>query len=381
MTPKAPPKVDPTAEIWIGENSLFIFIVFLTVFGSVVLLPTAYVRWRHRRLMEPECFFIVLGYAFFLANELVLLSLQPMVYRLSYVALGQMPYYKEIKFERHDVVILANVSTYIFYAMLWCIKISLLLFFRQFMRALPEQLRWWNMALLYTILTFIFGFVVTLLSCGGPRKLQQISPKYCQSHSDSITRNLSLFGWFAADITTDLLIMILPLRLVVGMRISRAQKIRAGALFSVGMLCMITAVIRLVQIGSKTGITNPNVQWLALWGTVEATTAIIVGCLPTYRLLFKASPGNTRANYSLKVPCDNSASSSDPSSGSSNRGGRDNSYIQFSTFGSPHGSRHLSRADKITASLEELTPHGRATGPPATPIGQDRPESAISIPC
>lgn len=37
---------------------------------------------------------------------------------------------------------------------------------------------------------------------------------------------------------------------------------------------MITAIIRLVQIGSKTGITNPNVQWLSLWGTVEATTGM-----------------------------------------------------------------------------------------------------------
>ncbi|KAF3492102.1 uncharacterized protein GIQ15_01619 [Arthroderma uncinatum] len=365
MTANTPPKVDPTAEIWIGEKSLFIFIVFMMVLGSLILLPTAYVRWRHRRIMEPEVIFIVLGYAFFLAHEIVLLSLQPLVYRLSYVALGMKPYYKEIMAERHNVVVLANVSTYLFYATLWCIKISLLLFFRQFMSALPEQLRWWKMALGYLILTYIFGFLVTLLSCGGPHQLGQTTKKYCQSHIDGITRNLSLFGWFAADVSTDLLIMILPLRLVFAMHISHAQKIRAGALFSVGMLCMITAIIRLVQIGSKTGVTNPNVQWFSLWGTVEATTAMVVGCLPTFRLLFKARPGKTPPNYSLKVPPFNSDSSSKPPPSFNDRQGKANSGIHLNIISSRRSSRHLSRGDKITASTENLAPSGRAADPPA----------------
>ncbi|DAA77524.1 TPA_exp: Uncharacterized protein A8136_6070 [Trichophyton benhamiae CBS 112371] len=316
MTQSGPRKGDPTLEIWIGERSLYIFIVFLTVFGSVILIPTAYIRWRHKRLREPEVIFIVLAYIFFLANELVLLGLQTRVYRLSYVALQMKPPYREILNDRHDVIILAYASTYLFYSALWCIKISLLLFFRPFLRALPDQLRWWNVTITYLFITFVLGFLATLLSCGGPRQLNHVAPgqKYCQSRVDSITRNVSLFGWFAADVSTDLLVMILPLRLIYGMHISYAQKIRAGALFSVGMLCMITAIIRLVQIGSKTGITNPNVQWLSLWGTVEATTAMVVGCLPTFRLIFKSSPGHDQPNYSIKMPWSNESSSNPPTS-------------------------------------------------------------------
>ncbi|EFE37938.1 hypothetical protein TRV_07428 [Trichophyton verrucosum HKI 0517] len=297
MTQSGPRKGDPTLEIWIGERSLYIFIVFLTVFGSVILIPTAYIRWRHKRLREPEVIFIVLAYIFFLANELVLLGLQTRVYRLSYVALRMKPPYREILNDRHDVIILAYASTYLFYSALWCIKISLLLFFRPFLRALPDQLRWWNVTITYLFITFVFGFLATLLSCGGPRQLNHVAPGQ---------------------------IMILPLRLIYGMHISYAQKIRAGALFSVGMLCMITAIIRLVQIGSKTGITNPNVQWLSLWGTVEATTdrenangqflAMVVGCLPTFRLIFKSSPGHDQPNYSIKMPWNNESSSNPPTS-------------------------------------------------------------------
>ncbi|EFR01936.1 hypothetical protein MGYG_04937 [Nannizzia gypsea CBS 118893] len=323
MAQTAPPRSDPTLEIWIGERSLYILIVFLTIIGSLILIPTAYIRWRHKRLMESEVIFIVLAYVFFLANELVLLGLQTRVYRLSYVALGMKPFYKELLQDRHDVIILAYASTYLFYTALWCIKISLLLFFRPFLKALPDQLLWWKVTIAYLTATFIFGFLTTLLSCGGPKQLNRIGPgqKYCQGRMESLTRNLSLFGWFASDVSTDLLIMILPLRLIYGMHISYAQKMRAGALFSVGLLCMITSIIRLVQIGSKTGITNPNVQWLSLWGTVEATTAMIVGCLPTFRLLFKSPPGREQANYLIKMPQLNPGSTSNPSTSSGSHHG------------------------------------------------------------
>ncbi|KAM5457440.1 hypothetical protein MaudCBS49596_000635 [Microsporum audouinii] len=376
MTPTGPAKASPTAEIWISEKSLFIFIVFMTVLGSVILIPTAYIRWRHKRLMEPEVFPIILAYALYLANELVLLNIQPRVYRLSYVTLGIKPVYPEVIHDRHDVIVLAYVSTYLFYSSLWCIKISLILFFRPFLRALPDQVWWLNITIAYLIVTFAFGFLTTLLSCGGPQQLNHVGQSYCQSRMDSITRNLSLFGWFAGDVSTDILIMMLPLRLLYKMHISHSQKIRAGALFSVGVLCMITAIIRLVQIGSKTGITNPNVQWLSLWGAVEATTAIIVGCLPTFRLLFKSPPGEGQPNYSLKMPCANSASSSNPST-QGHRERRVISFINLKSFSSRSDSQHLSRGE-TTASLEELAPTGRV-GPLATPTGEDR--SVTPMPC
>ena len=50
------------------------------------------------------------------------------------------------------------------------------------------------------------------------------------------------------------------------------RKLAVGAMFSVGAFVIIAAIVRLVQIDKQTGSLNPNSQWLALWGTVEATT-------------------------------------------------------------------------------------------------------------
>lgn len=66
--------------------------------------------------------------------------------------------------------------------------------------------------------------------------------------------------------------MILPLRLVWGLQMSIRRKLAVGALFSVGIFCTITAIVRLVQIDLKTQDTQPNALWLTLWGSLEATT-------------------------------------------------------------------------------------------------------------
>ncbi len=66
--------------------------------------------------------------------------------------------------------------------------------------------------------------------------------------------------------------MILPIQLIWKSLLTTRRKLSIGAMFAVGGLCIIAAVIRLVQINSKTGDKNPNNEWIALWGSVEATT-------------------------------------------------------------------------------------------------------------
>nr|KMM68737.1 hypothetical protein CPAG_05061 [Coccidioides posadasii RMSCC 3488] len=183
------PTLEATTEIFIAERTLNILVIFLTVLGSVILIPTAYLRWRHGRLKETEVIFIVAGYLFFLAHEILLLQILPMIYRLGYVANGLMDPYPAILEERHSAVLLTIQDAQPFVD-----PGSHVTRFRREIR------------------------------------LQQIG--YCTKPHESLTRNISLFGGFAADLSTDILI----------------------------------------QINSKTGITNPNVQWVALWGTVEATT-------------------------------------------------------------------------------------------------------------
>lgn len=66
--------------------------------------------------------------------------------------------------------------------------------------------------------------------------------------------------------------MILPMRLIWQLQMSLQRKLAVAAMFSIGLLCVVAATVRLVQINSETGSLNPVPQWVALWGTLEATT-------------------------------------------------------------------------------------------------------------
>jgi hypothetical protein len=92
--------------------------------------------------------------------------------------------------------------------------------------------------------------------------------------------------------------MILPLGLIWNLQMPRAQKVGIGGIFCVGIICIVIAIIRVVQIGVKSGNNStPSSSWLALWGIVETGIAVIIGCLPSFAVLHRNAK-NSRRGYS-----------------------------------------------------------------------------------
>ncbi|KAL8737493.1 MAG: hypothetical protein Q9181_001623 [Wetmoreana brouardii] len=78
--------------------------------------------------------------------------------------------------------------------------------------------------------------------------------------------------------------MALGLRLLWNLHIDCKEKLALGAIFSVGLIKITFAVIRVVKIGATARHVNPI--WLALWSMIEASVAVVVACLPSFRVLF-----------------------------------------------------------------------------------------------
>lgn len=78
--------------------------------------------------------------------------------------------------------------------------------------------------------------------------------------------------------------MALGLRLLWTLQISAREKVALGAVFLVGVIKITFAVIRVVKIGASAKHVNPI--WLALWSMIEASVAVVVACLPSFRVLF-----------------------------------------------------------------------------------------------
>lgn len=78
--------------------------------------------------------------------------------------------------------------------------------------------------------------------------------------------------------------MTLGLRLLWNLQISVKEKFALGAIFSVGVIKITFAIIRVVKIGASSQHVNPI--WLALWSMIEASVAVVVACLPSFKVLF-----------------------------------------------------------------------------------------------
>lgn len=124
------------------------------------------------------------------------------------------------------------------------------------------------------------------------------SPGECTTPRDVRAQIASLYYAFAVDVTTDLLIMFLPIGLIWNLQRPRLQKIAMGVLFGIGWICVAMAIIRVVQIGSKAqSASTPSSSWLAFWAIIEAAIAVIVGCGPGLYSTAKEVRSTRKATY------------------------------------------------------------------------------------
>lgn len=100
----------------------------------------------------------------------------------------------------------------------------------------------------------------------------------------------------AVDVATDLLIMLLPLPLLRNLRITLAQKLGLALVFSLGMLVVLFAFLRLDSVTSSiAAVSHTSAQDLAAWSLIECAVAVIVISLPALRGLLSGRIALTTA--------------------------------------------------------------------------------------
>jgi hypothetical protein len=82
--------------------------------------------------------------------------------------------------------------------------------------------------------------------------------------------------------------MVLPIRLIWNLQMPRAQKFGVVGLFSIGVMLIAVATLRVAQVGGKARSSSmPSSSWIALWGVIECSIAVIIGCCPAYVTLIR----------------------------------------------------------------------------------------------
>lgn len=89
--------------------------------------------------------------------------------------------------------------------------------------------------------------------------------------------------------------MALPICIIWNLRLPLLQKMSVVGLFCIGVVLVIVATLRVVQIEGKTR--SSSTSWLALWAVIECGIAVITGCCPAFvALMHNHAPPTTPYN-------------------------------------------------------------------------------------
>ncbi|MCJ1401060.1 hypothetical protein MMC11_004272 [Xylographa trunciseda] len=208
------------------------------------------------------------------------------------------------------------------------VKLSIVCFYRRIFCSVGTQKDWFHWATLASIyimiawtISFFFAF---LFSCGTNfyaqwgTNLDNIVA--CPAHQPLI-----IMGFTISDMIIDLFILFLPLPKILHLQIPLRQKVAISCIFMLGSIAVVSSIIRVVifsyllyQIplyGNQYSLDQVTVNTMTLWWSMfEMAIAVVAGCLPTLRFLFKnlpmerffASLGSFRLLSSLRSRFDSS---------------------------------------------------------------------------
>ncbi|OJJ42848.1 hypothetical protein ASPZODRAFT_1274109 [Penicilliopsis zonata CBS 506.65] len=266
----------------------------------VVLARLALVLWKSRRLQVADGW-LLLAWMCFLAMTVGYLVVTPVVYRVDAYEQGEIGAWPDMLDDALFMIQIFFANTMLLWASLWSVKLSLLFLYRTLLQALPDQMKWWWMALGFIIITFIGAIVSNFTSCQSMHAWFTVGE--CDTHRDAVAEIASLYYSFAVDVLSDIMIMVLPLRLVLSLRLPPAQKLGVVTLFTLGIICVITAIVRVVQIGSRAdNDSTPSSSWLAFWGILESGIAVMVGSLPAFAIVYRQTKSFKRYPSSYPAP-------------------------------------------------------------------------------
>ncbi|EFW98734.1 hypothetical protein CMQ_4586 [Grosmannia clavigera kw1407] len=275
---------------WPAIRATCITLLVLTTAVMLARLVGDARRWRARQV-QSEDGWLALCYGFFVAVAALYLRVVPAYLRVESVEIGRTAPYATVLVDARFIqqgVFSASVCIWL---CLWSAKLSLLCVCRKLLDKLPLYRKLWWALVGFSTATLVGCIVSLCVSCETMTAWFTVGG--CSTRRDVARAVVSMWYSYAVDVLTDLLIMALPLRLIAGLQMPFFRKLSIAVLFGLGCVCIVASTIRVTQINN--GANHPTPTWLALWGTVEAATAVVIVNSPgLYRIAKQSSARRNR---------------------------------------------------------------------------------------
>ncbi|MCJ1271129.1 hypothetical protein MMC22_011028 [Lobaria immixta] len=256
--------------IWGGLAIAMIFVVI-----------RLFARLKTFKKLFADDFFVIFALILALASAIVWQIFAKYMFQMLAVAYGSPPGPNfATQFEHYSKSSAAVVI--LFYSTLWAIKISFLIFFKRLGKNVTRQnLLWWPI-FGFTMATYFASIGAIPYSCFMD-SLDEVL-RNCSTNSAARFQEVALKLNCAWDVLTDFTIMLIPISILWGTQMEFRRKLALMFIFSLVIITVVFSILRTSTVASLTR--QPDPSWLYMWSAIEATVAIVVSCLASFRSLF-----------------------------------------------------------------------------------------------
>ncbi|KAK6074819.1 hypothetical protein SCUP234_04117 [Seiridium cupressi] len=181
-----------------------------------------------------------------------------------------------------EYVILTFTASVLYFTITSATKLSILLMYNRLFSVDPMFRRQIIAACIVVICFWIGCTVADLLNC-IPLKWtwnnNLLDPRYCF--------NYNVF-WLASGIVEaciDLLIIIMPVKLVLSLQLNGSRKVAIAAVFLLGIFVILSGLVKVIM-SYAPGVRGPAFGKAEVWTTVHCGIGIVCACLPVCWSLF-----------------------------------------------------------------------------------------------
>ncbi|KAK2761228.1 hypothetical protein FQN54_001750 [Arachnomyces sp. PD_36] len=167
---------------------------------------------------------------------------------------------------------LTMANRVIYNTYIWVQKGVVLLLYHRMLSGLPFPEMIIKGYWITLVATMIPVQVTTFCDCFPVTRYWQVVP----DPGSCIESRIQLFVLIALNVATDVMLIVLPMPYLIRVKRSFFQRLQLIGLFSIGLLLIVIALIRLPVWGSGTAQVNRNT-----WGSVEEFFAAFVANVPT----------------------------------------------------------------------------------------------------
>ncbi|KAF2470378.1 uncharacterized protein BDR25DRAFT_151954, partial [Lindgomyces ingoldianus] len=251
----------------------------------IFVLVRCFIKMMTFKRVSSDDVIAFIAWGMFLANIILWTVKSPILYRNYEVLQGKHPF-DQVEIERYGSFIRCiGAFTSIFYASLWSVKLSVLLFFRRLGNQIRRYEIWWWCVTAVTVSTWLICMADVDWPC-NTKPIQWIMLN-CSSQNKINFQNRTFYANCALDILSDCLIVSIPILILWNVHVPLRKKIILTGIFSATVIVMVVSIIRVTVVNSKHQ--SAEIAWLVFWSFVENGTAIMISCVASFRQLFVAS--------------------------------------------------------------------------------------------